>query len=375
MSDPSRALGYHCYVPVGQVQGDVSLLEHADAHSHIITLRDCVIDRSRVRVPPGGGDMPVQPSPVEWEYAACEKGALQLRHLRGLDPSSLRGYLRRFMSSAEVVPSLRPEGEEPVTTFAIERWEYSNFSHVLLALFNTYVAVQLLGRNEPFNLLFLDGHYRGSLDAFWPDILKPSRIRRLHDYPGETIRFRKLVLVPSEHESPLWYTGGAVPFPFGDFLSDFIATVLAAYQVADRPTRDRVLTFIDRRDYRANAQSDGTVCRKVDDLDFTIGLLQRLYPLHRIEVRSFEHMPFGQQLQIVRDTDVLCGVHGAALTHLMFLRPGSELVEFSPPEFVHRTFYPNLARSRALRYTRYLARTQRVLANGRHVVRVTDTPV
>jgi glycosyltransferase involved in cell wall biosynthesis len=367
-----EVLGFHCYVADGQVQGDGLLLEHATAPSQIICLRDCVLDRSRVRVRAGGREMPTRPFPLEWEFAAWEKGSLLLRDLRGLKSDRLRGYLRRCMSSLELVANLCPGGEETVTTFAIERWDYANFSHLLFAVYNTYVAVRLLGRSAPFNLLFLDGHCRSSLDPFWSDVLQPAQVRRLHDYPGEKTLFRQLVLVPSEHDSPLWYTAGAGPSQSGDFLADFSAAVLAAYQVVDQPAQERVLTLVDRRDYRADPQSDGTVCRKLDDLDSTLAVLRRLYPQHRLEVRCFESMPFREQLQIVRQSDVLCGIHGAALTHVMFMRPGSELVEFSPPEFLHRNLFPDLARAKGVRYARYVAQTDQVLANGRHVVRVTD---
>jgi protein O-GlcNAc transferase len=268
----------------------------------------------------------------------------------------LGGYQQQILSSAEVVGSLRHDGEEPVTTFVVERREYVNLYHALIELFNAYVAIQLLARTESFNLLLLDGHSRGSLDSLWADILKPSRIYRLHDYESDTTRFKKLVLVPGGYDSPLYGMGKVEPSRFEDFLSDFIETVL---------------TFVDRRDYKPHPRSDGIVCRKVEDLGLSIELLRRLYPQHRIDVRSFENLPFAQQLQIVRDSDVLCGVHGAALVHVLFMRPSSELVEFRPQEFRRNEIFENLAGLRGVRYHRYSAKTKRVLSGGKLVVELT----
>ncbi len=158
------------------------------------------------------------------------------------------------------------------------------------------------------------------------------------------------------------------------FFFDFIAAVLDTYGVVDHPIPTRVLTFVDRRDYQPHPRSDGIVDRKVDDLEFTVGLLRRLYPQHRIDVHSFEGMPFGQQLRIVRESDVLCGVHGAALSHVLFMRPQTEFVEFAPDEGRGAGLFENLAALRAIRYRRYQAVTQRVRPNGKRVVRVTDRP-
>lgn len=368
---PSRLFGFHCYVKAADMPGDVSLHEHVAVRSQIVSLHDCVIDRTRVRLRAGGGEMPTQPIPEEQEYAVFEKGALQPRHPDALDPARLGGYQQQMLSSAIPVRSFGQPGEEPVTTFVVERREYVNLYHTLIELFNAYVAIQLLARTEPFNLLFLDGHSRGALDPLWPEVLKPQRILRLHDTPADATRFRKLVLVPGGYDSPLYNTGRIETSRFADFLSDFIETVLAAYEINDQPAQERVLTFVDRRDYKPHPRSDGIVCRKVDDLESTIDLLGRLYPQHRIDGRSFENMPFGEQLRIVRASDVLCGVHGAALAHVLFLRPDSELVEFTPRAYRRNDIFKNLAGLRAVSYRRYFASTKRVLPGGKLVVGLT----
>jgi len=372
---PSHRFGYHCYVKSATAPGDVSLLEHTTVRAPIVALQGGAIDRKRVRVRAGGGGIPLQPVPEEQEFATFEPGALHRRDPGALDLSRLGGYQQRLLASAAVDRGLRPGGEEPMTTFVVERREYVNLYHTLIELFNAYVAIQLLGRGERFHLLLLDGHCRGELDPLWTDILRPARVLRLQDYPRDVIRFKKLVLVPGGYDSPLYNTGRLEPSRFDDFLSDFIGTVLAAYEVADRPRPDRVLTFVDRRDYKPHPSSDGIVCRKVDNLDSTVSLLKRLYPQHQVQVRTFEDLPFGEQLQVVRDSDVLCGVHGAALTHVLFMRPGTALVEFRPHPFRKNAIFENLAGFKRISYRRYHARTQRVLANGKLVVSLTDTSV
>jgi xylosylprotein 4-beta-galactosyltransferase len=372
---PSRLFGYHSYVKLSPAPDGVSVHEHVAVWSQIISLLECTLDRTRVRLRAGGGEMPAEAIPEEQEYADFEPGALQLHQSAGIEPLRFRGYQQRLLASAAPVEGPRSFGDEPVTTFVIERREYVNLYHTLIEIFNAYVAIELLARGEPFHLLFLDGHCRGALDPLWADILKPQRILRLHDYPRDATRFRKLVLVPVGYDSPLYNTGPAKPSRGEDFLSDFIATVLAAYGIAHEPTRDRVLTFVERRDYQPHPRSDGITCRKVDDLDSTVAMLQRLHPGHRVEVHSFEQLPLGQQLRIVRASGVLCGVHGAALALVLFMRPGSELVEFTPGPYRQNDIFKHLAGLRDIRYRRYLAQTKRVLAGGKLVVTPTDRQI
>lgn len=368
IAGPSRRFGYHCYVNTTGTQRDVILYEHVGVRSQMVCLRDGVLDRTRIRLRAGGGEMPLDPIPEEQEFAVFTRGALQLPDPGALDPRRLGGYQRQFLSSAEKGPSVRPDSEEPVTTFVVERREYVNLYHTLIELFNAYVAIQLLGRGEPFHLLVLDGHCRGALDPMWTDILQPARVLRLHEYSRDVTRFKKLVLVPGGYDSPLYDTGRLEPSRFASFLSDFVETVLAAYQVADRRRPDRVLTFVDRRDYKPHPRSDGIVCRKVDDLDATVSLLQRMYPEHEVQVRPFENLPFGEQLQVVRDSDVLCGVHGAALTHVLFMRRDTELVEFRPRPYRNNAIFEYLARLAGVRYQCHSARTKGILAGGKLVV-------
>jgi hypothetical protein len=51
--------------------------------------------------------------------------------------------------------------------------------------------------------------------------------------------------------------------------------------------------------------------------------LQEDFPLVKVQSFDFASMSYKEQLEIVQDTDILAGVHGAGLTHGMFLPPGS----------------------------------------------------
>ncbi|KAH0591774.1 hypothetical protein MHUMG1_10473 [Metarhizium humberi] len=67
-------------------------------------------------------------------------------------------------------------------------------------------------------------------------------------------------------------------------------------------------------------------------------LLKTSIPQLDLEVVDFEHISFAQQLRIIRETDLLIGIHGAGLTHTMFLPPGSAVVEILPGNVEKRGF-------------------------------------
>lgn len=69
-----------------------------------------------------------------------------------------------------------------------------------------------------------------------------------------------------------------------------------------------------------------------------------------VEAVDFAVLSFADQLRTARATDVLVSVHGAGLTHALFLRPGAgAVVEVAPPSLNHKGFC-NLARMRGLHY-------------------------
>ena len=66
-----------------------------------------------------------------------------------------------------------------------------------------------------------------------------------------------------------------------------------------------------------------------------------------VQVVDFVDLSFREQLLLVRRTDLLVGVHGAGLTHALFLPPGAHLIEFATGGGNH---FSNLARYGGVRY-------------------------
>ncbi|ORY72114.1 uncharacterized protein BCR38DRAFT_418943 [Pseudomassariella vexata] len=101
---------------------------------------------------------------------------------------------------------------------------------------------------------------------------------------------------------------------------------------ADNKDGDKiVVTFIDRKG-----------SRKLVDQDNLMAALEKRYinaPVRlELNIVDMAAIPFAQQVQMVRDSDVLAGVHGAGLTHALWLREPSAVVEILPKGFMHKGF-------------------------------------
>lgn len=60
---------------------------------------------------------------------------------------------------------------------------------------------------------------------------------------------------------------------------------------------------------------------------------------HGFERIRMEDLTFSQQVDLMRQTAVLCAPHGAGLTNMMFCPPGTHIVEMADPAFPNPNFY------------------------------------
>ena len=109
---------------------------------------------------------------------------------------------------------------------------------------------------------------------------------------------------------------------------DMIDHVLKYFKIDDAKLCTQkafVLTFIQRVSYRKVTNREELI-KAAESLGF------------KVQSVKFETLPFIEQLKIARCTDVLLGLHGAALQWVKFMRPKRALIEMSypgwPPDFL-----------------------------------------
>ncbi|KAH7012028.1 uncharacterized protein B0I36DRAFT_299979 [Microdochium trichocladiopsis] len=101
------------------------------------------------------------------------------------------------------------------------------------------------------------------------------------------------------------------------------------------------ITFIDRKE-----------TRRVQDTPQLLAHTRNALAKANVHIRAvdFATLSFREQIALARETDILVGVHGAGLTHTLFMRQDmGALVEIFPEGFELRCFRA-MARDRGLRY-------------------------
>ncbi|KUL92052.1 hypothetical protein ZTR_01072 [Talaromyces verruculosus] len=229
-------------------------------------------------------------------------------------------------------------------TILVKREGADNIWHSLMEIMSTSMTLDVLqmtrseGSLRPIistedalktQVVIVDSHSDGPYFDLWRLFAKMPVVRLpdLKDFNTS------LVIVPLPGGSnPIWQ-GDWEPniCQHSDLLRTFERRVRQHFNIIDplKLPDQVVVTFIERK---------GT--RKLIDQDARIEALREQYHDAKvlIQVIDFAALPFTQQIQIVRSTDVLVGVHGAGLTHGLWLRKGSAMVEILPEGFEHKGF-------------------------------------
>jgi glycoprotein 2-beta-D-xylosyltransferase len=111
-----------------------------------------------------------------------------------------------------------------------------------------------------------------------------------------------------------------------------------------------------RRDYVTHPRNPAAIVRrKIANEKQLVTHLRRENPTLRIRDVQLDILPVGDQLKLVADSDVIIGMHGAGLTHTMFMPQGSGLIELMPAiNMAANWHFRSIARWRNLVYDSWI---------------------
>ncbi|KIN05182.1 glycosyltransferase family 61 protein [Oidiodendron maius Zn] len=277
----------------------------------------------------------------------------------GLVPfGSIRGYWYNtgppnvFNHAIEIHQAAAHEAP-PQTFLLLQREGETNTWHSLLEIFSTWITFDVLRMsgdasrdNEAFfrvpedildtQVVILDDRKDGPYFDLWT-LFAQRKPLRLEELAGDQAAIAAIqnanIIVPLAGSSnPLWQPDSEVQqCTIAPTVSVFSRRVLEFYKVPDPPVRQPdepiVVTFIDRKTRRLQNQT--TLFEE----------LQKRNPYIVVRLIDFAAIPFSEQLRVTRETDVLVGVHGAGLTHSIFMREGAgAVVEIQPQGLEHYGF-------------------------------------
>lgn len=236
--------------------------------------------------------------------------------------------------------------EEPVFVMKIDA--SVNMYHHFCDFFNLYASLHLNGSSKSFDrnvrvLIWENQPYRSAfLPAF--NVFTKHPIWSLSDFAGRRVCLKKAMfpLLPRMVFGLFYNTPLSSPVCSGSGLfkafSEFMSYRMGGTEpMAPSGGQKLKVTILNRK----------TPYRNLANLDEVVSRLSRDY---HVTVANFTHQrpPFKHQVELIRNTDILLGVHGAGLTHMLFLPDWAavfELYDCEDPEC-----YRDLARLRGLKH-------------------------
>lgn len=311
--------------------GDIAVFE-----DKFVRFNNVIIDSSKITNSRKGGEKieEVWNQKEEEEYFKLEPGFFKASCLRqpafAFPPSD---HLSEWCKSLQCYKANETVlSDYPVlrgTTLAIQRYEYVNLYHTMTDFYNAFVLMLIFGiPPSKLNILAVDAHPEGALDPVWMTLFgKFFRAGRLK----EPTVFENFVWGLLGYFSPLnEHERMQVPY-----LSEFREFFLSRYNISTDHVIDCAkinVVIIWRRDYVAHPRNpNGNVVRKFDNEEEIVQEVKAtLGPGANVQGMQLDNMQMTDQLQAIAKADILMGMHGAGLSHILFLPATSGVIEFKP---------------------------------------------
>ncbi|XP_059152183.1 uncharacterized protein LOC131938261 [Physella acuta] len=223
-------------------------------------------------------------------------------------------------------------------TLAVQRYEYVNLYHTMTDFYNAFVLMLIFGvAPSKLNILFVDAHPVGTLDDVWSTLF--GRYIRAGRLESPTL-FTNLLWAQLGYFSPLNdHNSLQVPY-LNEFREFFLIQHNISTSHVINCNRLNVVV-IWRHDYVAHPRNkQGTVVRKFENEEEMIESIKKtLGRGSNVRGLQLDALPMKEQLEIIASCDILVGMHGAGLSHILFLPSTSGVIELKPnysnPALIH----------------------------------------
>ena len=288
-------------------------------------------------------------------YMACQ--SLPKYHFKyGKEGTHLNGWMENIdyiesMGQGKLVSKGAKHKISETFSVAVLRYEYANFYHTVTDWYNVFILTKLL--NEPIkdtSVILYDQNAKGHLDETWSTLFKNVIFRQ--DL-SETTIYKKLAWNILGYESPINFHA-ALSLPYITDFHSFFIQQHGIHAAKSLNCSQIVITFIWRRDYVAHpGNPTGLISRKVKNEEELVSHLQKVFPKVLVKGIQLDQHSMRTQLEVITNTDILISMHGAGLSHILFLPHHAGVVELFPlywKKYFGASHFKAMAKWRKLHY-------------------------
>ena len=303
-------------------------------NNEFIVLYDAIIDKSLGEGIPGGENAleVLNRRNEDIEYYKLAKGFFKIPWCASFPTyywfRGEKNHLSNWIKAVKPINGAHKVSESRLgVTVAVTRYEYYNLYHTVSDLYNTFLVLTYLRkRPKDARIVLIEGHPKSNLDEFWKMFKTAERISSL----PRVVHFNTMIWGIPGHSSPMEsYNDEQIPL-----VEEFREYVLNEFSLTDKNTyncKSLTVTIISRMNYIASPRNPtGLINRKISNEEELLMSLRQKFHGFDIALVNFETYSITAQLELSANTDILIGMHGAGLTHMMFMPKHSGVIELFP---------------------------------------------
>eukprot|EP00455_Lapot_gusevi_P050799 TRINITY_DN7456_c0_g1_i4.p1 TRINITY_DN7456_c0_g1~~TRINITY_DN7456_c0_g1_i4.p1 ORF type:complete len:310 (+),score=14.72 TRINITY_DN7456_c0_g1_i4:137-931(+) len=185
---------------------------------------------------------------------------------------------------------------------------------------------------QDVSIILLDAHPPGPYDIIFNTAFsKRAPMRRAKDLglSQKRIRFEKAVFVPPGYSSKMFselMVPSSCPVK-SQLFAAFGNFVLQSFGISFKPKENKIrILFVSRKPYNKHSVEHHTINRQIGNEAELMEVLKKM-PLVEATLIEFASLSYAEQLKTVAEHDIMIGMHGAGMTHLLWLPPWAGVVE------------------------------------------------
>lgn len=234
------------------------------------------------------------------------------------------------------------------TTFAVSRIEAHNLYHAMTEWYSLLLISVLLNFDpKQIDVLLMDDRPFNTLDETWSTLF--GKVSRYNSIPPDNV-FKTLVWNIFGYESPM-NDPGLAELPYLTEFRDLVLESFGIPQIESLNCNRLSVTVILRQDYRSHPElKDGRVLRKFENDSAVLENVKVVFKGHEVNGIYLENYSMKEQLEIITNTDILVAMHGAGLSHILFLPAHAGCFEMFPKYVDDFIFFKAFSRWRGTKY-------------------------